>query len=229
MNSNQYVDKAIYLLNNTLYTEALRECSKAIELDPNNAEVYEIKGIAYYSVEEINKALDCFNKAISLNSKSSRAFCYRGICYSTSLKATLKDIISFNKPSSFTLKGFDLDKSVIEAFTQCINDETMAIQLDSDNLQAYQARGIAYFWLEKYEYALIDLNKVINLCPNNDGFETRAQIHFLFNNYNEAINDINYVIKNNPEKPIAYDIRGRSYYLQKEYDKSVPIYQKQFS
>ena len=104
MNSDDYLNNAIDLFNQKFYNEAIKECSKAIELDPNNAEAYEIRGITYYNIENINTAIEDLNKAIYLNPLSSRAYCYRGICFSSLMQAISSDIIAFDKPSSFSLR-----------------------------------------------------------------------------------------------------------------------------
>ena len=197
MNSNDYLRNANNLYTQNFYSDAIRECSKALELEPNNAEACELKGIAYYYIEDITNALVNLNKAISLNPLSSRAFCYRGICYSNEMIASANKEIVFDKPSSFTLKGYNLDSQTIEKFTQALNDENKAIELDYENIVAYQARGEVYFWLEDYERAMVDLNKVINEYPNDciEAYITRAKINFIFKNYDCVIDDLRKVKK----------------------------------
>ena len=48
------------------YDEAIKECNKAIELDPNLATAYAIRSVAYGSKGQYDKALADCNKAIEL-------------------------------------------------------------------------------------------------------------------------------------------------------------------
>ena len=223
MNSNDYLRNARNLYDQKFYTDAIRECSKAIELEPNNAEAFELKGISYYNIEDTEKAIDNLNKAIQLNPMSSRAYCYRGICYSSQMTATSTEPIAFNKPSSFSLKGYKLDGNIKEVFSKALNDENQSISIDSSNIVPYEARGEIYFWVEDYERALVDLNKVIKEYPNDcqSAYETRAKIYFIFQNYDSAIEDCKKAIKLNSNSDVGFDVRGRSYYMKKDYDRAI--------
>ena len=221
MNSFEYIRNGKNYYNQKLYNEAISEFSNALEIDPNNAEAYEYKGCSYYFIENIEKALENLNLAIELNPNSSNSFCYRGACYcSLQKQAISSEVISFNKPTTFGFKGYTFDKVSINDIQKCISDENKAIELDKNNLQAYHMRGVANYWLENYEQALTDLNKVIKECPNEDSYDIRSRIYYFTNNYESAIKDCTEVIKLNPNNANTYDCLGRIYYMQEDFDKA---------
>jgi tetratricopeptide (TPR) repeat protein len=60
------------------YDSALGDCNQAIELDPDNAYPYELRGTAYLGKGDYSHAITDFNKAINLDPKSASAFYNRG-------------------------------------------------------------------------------------------------------------------------------------------------------
>jgi len=63
------------------YQKAIDDCSKAIELDPKNADAYNNRGNAYASLGEYQKAIDDCSKAIELDPKNADAYNNRGNAY----------------------------------------------------------------------------------------------------------------------------------------------------
>lgn len=54
-------------INNQKYEEAQRLLEKAISITPDNAELYDVMGILYQSQNNLDKAREYFEKAVSLN------------------------------------------------------------------------------------------------------------------------------------------------------------------
>lgn len=55
------------------YEKAQATIEEALTADPNNGELYDVKGIIYESTQENDKALDCYRKAVELNPEFARA------------------------------------------------------------------------------------------------------------------------------------------------------------
>lgn len=58
--------------------QALAECDKALEIDPQSAEAYCVRGRAWTLKHEYKKAIADLDKAIAINSKSAEAYSNRG-------------------------------------------------------------------------------------------------------------------------------------------------------
>ena len=69
-----YIEKGEYGL-------AIQDLSKAMELDPKDAKVYENRGGTYVFLGEIDKAIEDYNTAIQLNPKNADIYYNRGVIH----------------------------------------------------------------------------------------------------------------------------------------------------
>jgi tetratricopeptide (TPR) repeat protein len=66
-----------------------------------------------------------------------------------------------------------------------------AIQLDPDNWRAYYFRGVCYFQLRRFQWALEDFQRVIVLQPHNAGaYFARGTIRWLEGQCGDALIDL---------------------------------------
>lgn len=63
------------------YGKAMTDYSKAIELNPNDADAYYKRGDAYHEMGEHIKAMSDYNTAIALNKDHASAYYNRGLAY----------------------------------------------------------------------------------------------------------------------------------------------------
>ncbi len=96
-------------------------------------------------------------------------------------------------------------------FAGAITEYSAAIQLDPTYTNAYFNRGLAHLELENYSAALMDINQVINLTPNDiDVFAQRANIKKMMNDLNGAIADYSIVLDKKRDAAVFSD-RGVAY------------------
>ena len=77
--SNQLLTEASKFYYNGDLNGALSRCTQAIELNPDNATAYSIRGAIYYRLNNFNGAVADFNKAVELNPGDYRSFYNRGL------------------------------------------------------------------------------------------------------------------------------------------------------
>jgi tetratricopeptide (TPR) repeat protein len=79
------------------YETAVRDYSKAIELNPKYATAYNNRGFAYMKLSKYNEAIIDFDKAIELNSKYATAYNNREIAYNrlNDKESIIDNIIEF--------------------------------------------------------------------------------------------------------------------------------------
>jgi len=109
------INKADALINEKGISKpqkALEYLNKAIELQPDNASAYGIRGYIYFSLEKYQQAIDSFSKAIQLNPTKAEYFNSRGAIY--------------NK---------------ISQYEKAIDDFNQAILFDSNDAAFYNNRG----------------------------------------------------------------------------------------
>ena len=102
-----------------------------------------------------------------------------------------------------------------------------AIQLNSNNAQAWFGRGTAYDDLNQYEKALTDLNKAISLDPKNAmAYNNRGVAYELLGKHELAIQDYDKAIEINQNYADAYSNRGISYRNLGKHDQAIQDYDK---
>jgi tetratricopeptide (TPR) repeat protein len=124
------------------YDEAIRLYSKAIESGELSREqlslAYVLRGIAWGTKGDTDKAMVDFNKAIEIDPKNARAYYYRGYAWRT--------------------KG-DNDKAIA--------DFTKVIEIDPKYTAAYYYRGYAWQTKGDNDKAIADYTKAIEINPKD--------------------------------------------------------------
>jgi len=135
-----YVFKGVQYDDQGKYEQAINEFTKAIEINPGYADVYNKRGISYYNREKYDLAIRDYNKAIEINPKYAEAFNNRGIVY-------------------YQQEKYDLATS----------NYTKAIEIDPKYAKAYHNRGLVYFlYLKDTDKGCADWLKACELgeCTN---------------------------------------------------------------
>ena len=117
----------------------IKDCTKAIRLDPKHSEAYNNRGISYASSGQFEMAIQDFTEAIRLDPNHSEAYDNRGISYGSSGQ-----------------------------FEMALEDFTEAIRLDPNDASAYYNRGLSYRKLGQNEKAIEDFTEAIRLDPGHE-------------------------------------------------------------
>ena len=144
------------------YEKAIEDYNKAIELNPNDAEVYTNRGNPYYKLKRYEKAIEDYSKAIKLNPNDAVAYYNRGNAYDE-----------------------------LKRYEKAIEDYSKAIELNPNYVDAYNNRGNAYRELNQHEEAIEDYNKSIELNPKYaEAYSNRGIAYLLTNkDSDKAITD----------------------------------------
>lgn len=106
-----------------------------------------------------------------------------------------------------------------------INDYSLALVSNPNDIDALAGRAEAYYWLKDFPSAIQDFDLVLERNPNNATFFLyRGTAHVLLKEYEKAIADYNEAIRLNPEYASAYNNRGTSYDYLEEYEKAIADY-----
>ncbi len=158
-----------------------------------------IKG---YNIKDYNLQIDCFTRAIELDSQYAIAYYNRGFIY-----------------------------DALGKHETAIKDYTKAIELDPQFTEAYNNRGLSYYSLwywggqtnESYKIiAINDYNKIIELNPRCVAtYVIRGNIYYDLQRYETAIQDYTKAIEMDPENATAYCNRGLAYNGLDKYELSI--------
>ena len=120
------------------WAEAIANYDEAIRLDPDDAEAYFNRGVAYDNLGQIDLAIQDYSKAIDLDPEDSDAYFQRGLAYSE-----------------------------LEQHQNAIQDYQEVIRIEPEDGDAYFNRGLAYFSLGDYQRAFDDYNEAIRFDPED--------------------------------------------------------------
>jgi serine/threonine protein kinase len=197
------------------YEQAIRDYTKAIELDRHYSEAYNNRSAAHLMMENYGQAvLDC-NWALELTPHFIAALVNRGIAYTglRNYEEALNDynkVIELNPRNIYAYYNRGNTYVWMGNYEDALMDYTQVITLNPEFLAAYVNRGVVYDQLEDWEQALLDYDKAIKLNPAYVyAYYNRARAYYALGNYEQTVADYSKVIELNPEHPNAYENRAK--------------------
>lgn len=153
--------------------EAISHYDRAIEINPVAAEVYYKRGKAYARKTDYDEAISDYEKAISLNGDEKA--------------------IRLDTPVAEVYCELGRVYHALQEFTEAISHFTEAIKRDPDNVDFYHDRVTTHESLANFGSAIDDLNKVIELLPNEKAYyyyASRGRAHAAIGAWSEAEQDL---------------------------------------
>lgn len=205
------------------FDTAIKEWTKAIEIQPERAEAYNGRGYAYGGLGKYRDAIQNYSKAIELDPLFAVAYINRGATYgySDENEKALQDLKT----------AIDLDPSIVEAYVHIgniyehmlIHDEAIknlnkAMEIKPEYIYAYNSRGCVYKNMGKYEEAIRDFEKVIKIDPKYaNPYRQLGSIFIQKKEYEKAVEELSKAIGLNDQYTEAYEDRAKAYRaLEKE-------------
>ena len=178
---NQKLEEVGKLLENKNYNKVIRLCNEAIQIKPNAAEAYFIRGIVYDKLNNFDLAIKDYNRFIQINQNSALTaltYIIIGSYYHSVDEDDETAIANYNKAIqinandtltalAYNARGFAYQ---YDNEKQSIADYTKAIQLYPDFADAYCGRGEVYANLKEYSKAIADYTRAIQINPKNATF-----------------------------------------------------------
>lgn len=176
--------------------------------------LYTLRASAWWALNEREKALSDYDKAIELGYRASHAYASRGMFhasmgnfekaladYTTAIEKDAKDDVAYlNRASVFISLGKVED---------AIKDYTQAISLKPANAIMYQQRAVAYKIGGKFAESVADYDKAIELAPTDvAAWMGRGFVRFQLANHEQAVADFSKVIELAPQTAVAFNNRG---------------------
>ncbi len=125
---------------------AVTNLEKALSADSNDVNTLYMLGYSYYHAGDYGKAINTFNRVVSLKPSENSAYYYRG-------KA--RGIMANDTKG---ISNTDREKLLLSS----INDFSKAIELNSDDVKLYQNRAVAY-----RDYGVLKGQKIPNFYDKN--------------------------------------------------------------
>ena len=229
---SKYGDMGLEEYEKGNYQEAIENFTKAIESHPDDAFLYNNRGLAAYygakKAKEYKKAISDYSKAIELKPDYAVAYHNRGLAYF--------------KRGGWTNTG---------PFDKAISDFTKAIELKPDYLDAYYNRGLSHTHflhyynkpfteevIGRFNKASADFNKLLELDPEyvlayaglGNAYYRYGEWDKAAQYYNKALASEDLILKKVGKKGLegVYHSRARNYnQFQRTFHDAVSDYKKE--
>ena len=171
LGASDYFRRAERAHSEAQYEEAILNYDKAIELDPQDSEMYLWRALSKRALGKNNDAIDDLNKMVKIDS-SPHAFEMQGKILSN-MQEHRKAIAAFDKvieldpnyPSCYIQRA--IAKCALRQYQEAINDLDQHLQIEPDDFYAYRFRGKVNEDLGNLDAAKRDFQKALTvLSPN---------------------------------------------------------------
>ncbi len=206
---------------------ALKDLDRAIQLDSISERAYEMRGRIYAHQAKYKEAIADFTKSLEIDPRFRMAFYSRARSHQFSGKPALaiQDFqeaikLETNDAASHAAIGIELKKlgrndEASLWLNKAVEIHTTRIKQANPircNSILYSFRGMALYWANRYNEALEDYNKTIELQPQD--FEAYFYRGHLFDSISalyQALNDLTKSIELNPFFAESYLLRAYVY------------------
>ncbi len=190
------------------YTQAIKEFTKAIEIDPKLADAYYRRGLAYYEVEEFDKAIADYNFSLNLNSRQIEVYFSRAsaLLAADNIQGSLIDIHAI----------LTLDSNYVQAYKLWAK---ICIRLREFEraIEYYKIAGKIYLDRKDQESCRLCIAKIRQIEQQkiaaqggvtNDAFLEQVKQKIQQGRFGEAFADCNWLLQLDRYDPQAYYYRG---------------------
>lgn len=149
------------------YEKAITSFSKAIELDTDRAEYYNNRGNAYAETKQYEKALADDNTVLRLRPDQPETWINRSMVhfYLQDYEAARRDLAQGQKLGATNISPAFIRELENEKRITRIKAYSEQIRQHPDDAQTLNARGVEWMQLGRFDYALDDFKRAIELAP----------------------------------------------------------------
>jgi tetratricopeptide (TPR) repeat protein len=173
-----WMNQGYTALRSRQFSAAVEAFTRAIEMDPDNAEAYNHRGVARAYIGKIDDAISDYTRALEIKPELVGALNNRGSAY-------------YQK----------------KLLNQAIADYSKAIEINPYLAEAYSNRGTAWASKGDYFRAIRDYTQALEANPFFDApYYNRGRALLAIGDYGQAIADLERVIELNPKFHDAYHL-----------------------
>ncbi|WP_158534892.1 tetratricopeptide repeat protein [Mucilaginibacter hurinus] len=174
------------------FDRAIISLTSAINLHPQYADAYSLRGNAYYRKKEYDIAIADYKESLKLRPDVAAVY--------------------YNMGDAYLLKGQNAD--AIKMFKEAVRSGPQDINNYNGLLRAYSTTDNMA--------ALDMCNEIIRRFPGvSSGYSSRAAMYVTMNQYDKGIKDYEVAIGMEPNNAYLYQNRGIAYRKHKKYDQAI--------
>ncbi len=214
------LEEVITEIENYRFDEALDMIAGLLNISPNSAFAYDLRGVIYTRQQRYKEALESFARAVIIapdfaiawynyarveqlrgNTETAKAYYDRAI----ELQADLTKAY-FDRALLMKTKG---------AYTAALTDYDRIIDLKGETyMETFLNRGITKRMLGDFGGALVYFNSAVEAYPDNaELYKNRANLNLVFGFYHHAVQDYTRAIQLQDDFAAAYYNRGLAHLL----------------
>lgn len=225
LNSENQFDKIIQ------WKETYVKNNDIINAGSNAASIYFYLGVAYHKTDNIDMAIECYDKTIQLSPDYSQAY--------NNLATINDDLKEYDKALYYINKALDIKETPqaifnrgltytnLKEYDKAISDFDKLIDMDYDLKNSYLSRAVAKDKINDLEGALIDYDKALEIDPDfTDAKSNKANILNKLGKQNEANMLWSNLISENEDNFALYYNRANYYMDRKMYPNAAESYLK---
>jgi tetratricopeptide (TPR) repeat protein len=218
------------LMKKNAIQAAIASLTKCIEISPMYAYLYETRGRCYILINEHEKALLDFNKAIVMIPNYYEAIYGRALQlqrFNRHREAIPNLRKIYSEAPTYGLTSFLLARSyeelkVVDSALFFIN---AFIKINPNKALGYHLKGGIYFNIEDYLTSVGFYSKAIALKPEEPSFyESRGNAYYFSDSTVLALKDFEKVIELGKSSDYAYRLIGECYSKLNNYEKAIRYY-----
>jgi tetratricopeptide (TPR) repeat protein len=181
LHAQEAYDAGVRLIQATRYEQAILNFDRTIDLKPDFADAYRLRGKAYMAETKPDAAIPDFTKVAQMRPADPDPLVERGFAY--------------------------LDK---KDYAKAIADAARALALNPRLGRAYNLRATAVRATGDLQKALADFTRAVELEPNLDNYFQRASTYQQLNQHKLAVADFDQAVGFAPDQPHCYFARAQS-------------------
>jgi tetratricopeptide (TPR) repeat protein len=180
-NAREAFDAGMRLMKGTRYDQAILNFNRAVDLQPDFAEAFRMRGRTYVAESNLDEAIRDFTRVSVLQPSDALALAERGFAH--------------------------LEK---KDYASAIADADRAIALDPKLAKSYNLRGIAHRSAGDPRKAVDDFTSALEREPSLDNYFQRASTYQQLGEHQLAIDDFTKALDEDPQEPHIYFARAKS-------------------
>ena len=199
---------------------------------PDYVGVYLNRGLAYKHKDEVDRAIEDYNKAIQLNPNFAEAYNNRGNAYKhkNDYERAIGDydkVIELKPDYVDAYYNRGLTYNETKAFAKAIVDYDKVIKLVPNDAEAYNSRGIAYGNKGNFDCAIEDFTKAVEFKSDfADAYRNCAIAYEKKGDFEQAIENFTKAIGLKPDYAEGYKNRAVAYHGKGDFDLAIKDYDK---
>lgn len=231
-NETELIEIGIGLLETHKYKKSIEIFTQAIQINPINSEIFELRGIANFKLFAIDEALSDTSKAIEIDVENHRAWYNKGeiLKYKAEYEEAeycYRQADKIYPQSLFYLTGLIETTLAQKKYAETISFCTQILNDLPADIIALTKRGFAYSQQLNYQAGINDYLKLVELGKRNATIYTNLGFWYgKLGLLKKASNNLSVALQINPTHPYALNNLGYVNYLEGNNKKALELINK---